>query len=134
MANTINYVWTINSLYTVQAPQPDYVVNCIWTLTGTDSSTPPNVASIGGNTVFNVKESDPNFVPYAQLTEATVIGWVQASLGADGIANYEANINGQIESIINPPVSPANTPLPWNAAPTAPAAPAATPTSSAPKA
>ena len=86
----------------------------IWTLTGTDSSTPPNVASIGGNTVFNVHESDPNFVPYAQLTEATVIGWVQASLGADGIANFEANVQGQINSMINPPMSPQNTPLPWS--------------------
>ena len=52
-------------------------------------------------------------MPYDQLTEGVVIGWVQASLSEQGIANVEANVQGQIDSQINPPVSPANTPLPW---------------------
>jgi hypothetical protein len=42
-----------------------------------------------------------------------VIGWVQAQLGEQGIANNEACVQGQINSILNPPVSPQNTPLPW---------------------
>jgi hypothetical protein len=105
---TITYTTTINALYTVQAPNPNYVVNVIWTESGTDGT---NTASIGGNTMLTVEASDPNFVPYDQLTQATVIGWIPA----DQIASAQANINGQIESIINPPVSPANTPLPWAA-------------------
>ena len=104
------YTWSINALYTLQAPQPDYVVNCLWTLSGVQDQ---YSASIDGNTQFAIKQSDPNFVPYDQLTEETVIGWVQASLGEQGIANFEANVQGQIDSQINPPVSPANTPLPW---------------------
>ena len=104
------YTWSINALYTVQQPNPDYIVNALWTLSGVDGQ---YSASIDGNTQFKVKPSDPSFVPYDQLTEATVIGWVQASLGEQGIANYEANVQGQINSKINPPVSPANTPLPW---------------------
>jgi hypothetical protein len=36
-------------------------------------------------------------------------------LGPDGIANFEANVQGQINSMITPPVSPQNTPLPWAA-------------------
>ena len=104
------YTWSINALYTVQQPDPDYVVNAIWALSGADGQ---YSASIEGNTQFQVKPSDPNFVPYDQLTEEVVIGWVQASLGEQGIANFEANVNGQIESQINPPVSPENTPLPW---------------------
>ena len=104
------YTWTIDAMYTLQQPDPDYVVNVIWTLTGVDGET---TASIGGNTVFTSDQSTP-FTPYDQLTEELVIGWVQADLGEQGIANYQANVQGQIDSILNPPVSPENTPLPWS--------------------
>ena len=103
------FTWTIDQMFTLQTPDPDYVVNVIWTLTGVDGEF---TASIGGNTVFNSNQSS-QFIPYNELTQDIVIGWVQASLGADGIANYEANVNGQIASMQNPPVSPQNTPLPW---------------------
>ena len=110
MATT--YTWTIDSMYTVNTPDPDYVVNVLWTLTGVDGST---TASIGGNTQFTQNQESSGFVPYNQLTESLVIGWVQTALGVDGIANYESNVQGQINSINNPPVSPQNTPLPWSA-------------------
>ena len=103
------FTWTIDQMFTLQTPDPDYVVNVIWTLTGVDGEF---TASIGGNTVFNSNQSS-QFIPYNELTQDIVIGWVQASLGADGIANFEANVNGQIASMQNPPVSPQNTPLPW---------------------
>jgi len=47
------------------------------------------------------------------LTEAQVLGWVQDQLGENGIANYQANEDGQINSMINPPVTPTAEPLPW---------------------
>ena len=103
---------TIDAMYTVQQPDPNYVVNVIWTLTGVDGE---YTASIGGNTVFDSQQSD-TFIPYNELTEQIVIGWVQTNLGEQGIANYEANVQGQIDSMINPPVSPQNTPLPWASA------------------
>ena len=97
-------------MYTVQQPDPNYVVNVIWTLTGVDGE---YTASIQGNTVFDSQQADP-FIPYQDLTQDIVIGWVQNNLGPDGIANYEANVQGQINSMINPPMSPQNTPLPWS--------------------
>ena len=103
------YTWTIDSMYTVQQPDPNYEVNVLWTLTGVDGAT---TASIDGNTVFDSNQSS-NFIPYANLTEAIVIGWVQAALGEQGIANFKANVQGQIDSMITPPVSPTNTALPW---------------------
>ena len=106
------YTWTVDAMYTLQQPDPDYVVNVVWTLTGVDGTT---TAFIGGSTMFNSNQSSA-FIPYDQLTQATVIGWVQAALGEQGIANFEANVQGQINSILNPPVSPMNTPLPWAAA------------------
>jgi hypothetical protein len=97
-------------MYTLDTPEPGFVVNVLWTLSGVDGQ---YTASIGGNSQFTVQEG--TFTPYSQLTQAQVIGWVQAALGADGVANFEANVQGQINSMITPPVSPQNTPLPWAA-------------------
>jgi len=103
MATT--FTTTIVSMYTLQQPDPDYVVNAIWEVTGVDGD---NTASIGGNTQFSSQQSD-TFIPYAQLTEATVIGWIPEQ----DISNAQACVQGQIDSMITPPVSPENTPLPW---------------------
>ena len=108
MATT--YAWTVDQMYTLDTPEPGFVFNVLWTLTGVDGQ---YTASIGGNSQFTVQEG--TFTPYSQLTQAQVIGWVQAALGADGVANFEANVQGQINSMITPPVSPQNTPLPWAA-------------------
>lgn len=104
-----NYTWTIDYMYTLQQPDPNYVVNVLWTLTGVDGAT---TSSIQGSTQFDFNQSG-TFIPYAQLTEAVVIGWVQTNLGEQGVANCEANVQGQIDSILNPPASPTKTPLPW---------------------
>ncbi len=96
----------ITAMYTLQQPDPNYVVNALWEVTGVDGT---NTASIGGNTQFNSADQEGAFIPYASLTEATVIGWIPEQ----NISNAQACVQGQIDSMINPPVSPANTPLPW---------------------
>jgi len=70
-------------------------------------------AELSNSAQFEVIADQPDFTPYADLTEAQVLGWIQTQLGTDGVANLEACIQGQIDSQINPPVSPENTPLPW---------------------
>ena len=57
-------------------------------------------------TIGYTQESD-SFVPYDQLTEAMVVGWVQASLGKDTV---EASLQGQIE-LQKHPVQEAG--VPW---------------------
>ena len=99
----------ITSMYTLNTPEPDYVVNVLYEVTGVDGD---NTASIGGNTQFDSSQQEGPFVPYDQLTEATVIGWIPASQ----IESAQACVQGQIDSMITPPVSPENTPLPWSAA------------------
>ena len=108
--------WKVTAMYTVQQPDPDYVVNVLWELTGVDGE---YTASIDGNTQLAIDDQKTDFVPYDQLTQPIVIGWVQESLGEQGIANFEANVQGQIDSQINPPVAPQNTLLPWEPAPQA---------------
>ena len=103
----MQYTTTINAMYTVNTPNPDYVVNVLFTVSGTDGT---NTASIDGNIQFS-SEQESAFIPYDQLTQTTVLGWINEA--TDNQANYYANIDGQIASMVNPPVSPQNTPLPW---------------------
>lgn len=99
------FTTTITAMYTLQQPDPNYVVNALWEVTGVDGA---NTASIQGNTMFDSNQSS-TFIPYANLTEAIVIGWIPA----DAIASAQACVQGQIDSLVTPPVSPENTPLPW---------------------
>ena len=96
----------ITAMYTLQQPDPNYVVNVLWEVTGVDGE---YTASIGGNTTFDSNQS-PSFSPYDELTEATVIGWIPEN----AMASAQACVQGQINSMITPPVSPENTALPWN--------------------
>ena len=98
----------ITAMYTLQQPDPNYVVNALWEVTGVDGT---NTASIGGNTQFNSADQVGAFIPYDQLIEATVIGWIPENQ----IASAQACVQGQIDSMITPPVSPEAQPLPWGA-------------------
>ena len=102
------FTTTITAMYTLQQPDPNYVVNAIWEVTGVDGE---HTASIGGNTQFNSADQEGTFIPYDQLTETVVIGWIPP----EQIASAQSCVQGQIDSMINPPVSPQNTPLPWSA-------------------
>ena len=106
MATT--FTTTITQMYTLNTPSPDYVVNAICQVEGVSGE---YTASIGGNTQFNSADQVGAFIPYASLTEAIVIGWIPES----AITSAQQCVQGQIDSMINPPVSPANTALPWGA-------------------
>ena len=107
MSNT--YTTTIKQMFTVPNPT-GYVVNVLFTVSGTDGT---NTASIDGNIQFTPEQNEQGFIPYSQLTQAEVLGWINSA--TDNQANYYANIDGQIQSLVTPPVSPSSQPLPWNA-------------------
>lgn len=98
------FTTTINQMYTLDTPDPGFVVNVLWTVTGVDGE---YTASIGGNSQFTMQEG--TFIPYDQLTQEQVIGWISANQ----IKSAQACVQGQIDSMITPPVSPSNTALPW---------------------
>ena len=100
------FVTTITTLYTLQQPDPDYVVNAIWQVTGVDGE---YTATIQGNTQFSSQQTTP-FIPYEDLTEAIVIGWIPAS----DIESSQQCVQGQINSLITPPALPQHTALPWS--------------------
>ena len=105
---TTQFTTTITRMYTLNTPEPDYVVNVLYQVTGVDGT---NTASIGGNTQFNSADQTGPVTPYADLTESIVVGWIPES----AITSAQQCVQGQINSLANPPVSPANTALPWGA-------------------
>lgn len=89
--------------------ETDVVFNVHWTLTADDGTYRGIVRGVQA-LPLNPDAPSP-FTPYADLTEEQVIGWVQAAMGTEQVAAYEANVATQIEVQINPPV--VNPPLPW---------------------
>ena len=103
------YTTTITAMYTVPNPT-GYVVNVLFTVNGTDGT---YTAKIDGNISFSPEQDQVDFIPYANLTEEIVMGWINTA--TNNQENYYANVQGQINSLITPPVSPTSQPLPWSA-------------------
>ena len=100
------FTTTITAMYTIPTPT-GYVVNVLYKVTGVDGT---YTADIDGNTQFT-PEQGATIIPYDQLTEAVVLSWIPES----AIASAQACVQGQINSLITPPVSPTSQPLPWSA-------------------
>ena len=108
------YTWAVTSLYTETiAGEQNYVVIANYEVVGVDDTYSASLSNIAR---FSTESVSP-FVPYEDLTNDIVIGWIQEGLGVDGVSNLEACIQGQINSQINPPVTPQSQPLPWAPAP-----------------
>jgi hypothetical protein len=69
------YTWQIANMERNTAD--DGVVVCHWRCTGVDGD---HSASSYGTTSHTPDPSAADFVPYADLTEATVLGWVHAAV------------------------------------------------------
>ena len=107
MATT--YATIITTMYTVPNPT-GYVVTVNFIVSGTDGT---YTANIDGSIQFTPEQNQPDFVPYDQLTQDEVMGWINTA--TNNQENYYANVQGQINSMITPPVSPSSQPLPWSA-------------------
>ena len=88
------YTWQIANMERNTAD--DGVVVCHWRCTGVDGD---NSASAYGTTSHTPDPAAAGFVPYADLTEATVLGWVHAAVDKDDI---EAAIADKIDAMANP--------------------------------
>lgn len=107
----INYTWKIKNLWTKTVDgQQDYVVIAAYDVEGVDGTFTASLSNTAQFSTSNVS----SFVPYSELTEEIVLGWIKAELGENGVHSITACIEGQIESQKNPPVSPEITPLPWS--------------------
>jgi hypothetical protein len=119
MAVTINYNVDSIQCYTQYDQYTDVVVKVGWSCIGS------GIAQVGPQSGSEVKTYYPNttpltvnsgswdsgsFVPFNQLTNQIVMGWVFAEIGnqKDAIYNY---VTEQVQQMINPTI--VNLPLPW---------------------
>ena len=86
------------------------VTRAIWTMTGTDGALS---ASTSASTEFPAPTEDQPFTAFADLTEATVIGWVMDCTDAAYLESRREIIAAEIEKQRNPYVPPV---APWVAA------------------
>ena len=108
MSTTFNWVITAMDCVPQTAEGANYVITAHWTCNGVDGD---YAGSVYSTCSFPVVQ-EPDFVPYADLTQDEVLGWCWAN-GVDKTAT-EAAVQTQIDNAKNPPVT--QPPLPWNQA------------------
>lgn len=119
---SISYTWNITQLdLTTVGSLQDYVVLSRWTCTGTDES--GVTGQFSGATPFTPNPSQPDYTPYDQLTEAQVLGWIQAVVVGQYWDHVETAISMQIMKKKNPVTETSQ--FPWS--PPAPPGPTPTP-------
>jgi hypothetical protein len=127
----ITYQWTIQAMDCVpqEDGHTDVVVTAHWIVVATSSEGKTTV-DIDGNTINNpytssvygtqsfTYDASKTFVPYEDLTQEEVVGWVQAGMGVDAVTALQENLDQQIANQVNPPI--VTPPLPWAPVPTPP--------------
>lgn len=107
----ITHTWAVAQMdaYPERDGKTDVVFTVHWRLTGSEAGFVGTAYGAQGVTVA----PDTRFPPYADLTQAQVVGWVKAAMGAEHVAALEASVAEQInEQIVHSIVTP---PLPWSA-------------------
>jgi myo-inositol-hexaphosphate 3-phosphohydrolase len=89
----MNFTWNVVQMDRLTSD--GFVVTVHYTVNAVDGD---YTASTYG-TVGYTEQPNKQYIPYADLTEAEVVGWVQESLGKDTV---EAGLAAQIEAQKNP--------------------------------
>jgi myo-inositol-hexaphosphate 3-phosphohydrolase len=99
----MNYTWNVVQMDRLTSD--GFVVTVHYTVNAVDGDYSASTYGTVGYT-----QGEGSYVPYADLTEAEVVGWVQESLGKDTV---EAGLAANIEAQKNPVQESG---LPWAAA------------------
>lgn len=103
----LTYEWKINSLTkqdNIDLGLNSVVIQVFWERKGTDSTDGVS-GTYHSATAFNLNAVDPNnFVPYEELTEELVLGWIETVVNyipPDDIPPYITQIDQQIQDQID---------------------------------
>ena len=109
----MSYNWAVNSMscYPQAEGQTDVVFLVYFSVSKTATVNNDPYLSVANGSATLTYVAGSAYTPYDQLTQDQVLGWVQSALGEDGVADYEAQVDAQIESVMNPPV--VTLPIPW---------------------
>lgn len=111
----LTYTWKLTGVRKTNTEAlAGVVIGVSWECKGTDEEGHSGVFS--GITPFNLSEAGgENFIPFEELTEELVLGWVQSVV----VGGYKEHIDGQIMKQIglqkNPVVYLTEAELPWAA-------------------
>jgi len=114
----INYTWNckVVDAYPQDGEYADVVYNVHWNLKAvSDLKIPQPPVPAGepqpedqfysafsyGTQSLDVSDIS-DFIPFADLTEAQVQGWVESAMGEEQVASLKAGLDAQIEQEINP--------------------------------
>lgn len=109
----LTYEWKLTGLKkgNTESAQ-DVVIGTRWELTGTDED--GNSGTFSGATPFKLENVEfHNFVPYENLDQDTVIGWIQAEVVGGYKDHVEQNIVRQIEAVKSQVKDVQATDFPW---------------------
>ena len=87
----------------------DFVIIAHWTCTASEAGSSYQVY---GSESFEYNPNQPGFIPFNELTESIVIGWVHTNIGSTGVSSIESSVIEQLDREMNPVVTVG---LPWNA-------------------
>ena len=101
----ITYTWNCKTVdtYPTKDSKADVIFNVHWRLTGGDDTEDENVVDSYGVVSLDTEDLS-TFTAFADITEADVIGWVEAAFGEDQIAAVKTSIDAQIAEKITPTV------------------------------
>jgi hypothetical protein len=102
---TINWNCKTVDVYPTEGEYTDVVYNVHWIVTGTSDQTDPEGNPYTGR-VIGTEMLDTStivdFVPFADLTNEIAVQWTKDAMGAERVAEIEANVEAQINQEINP--------------------------------
>tara|TARA_R110000782_G_scaffold267439_1_gene362862 strand:+ start:181 stop:543 length:363 start_codon:yes stop_codon:yes gene_type:complete len=84
----ITNTWSVTNMQHTDANGGVFLV--YWSMVSASDSTPSYTASEGGKLRCEPDDSSPTYIPYADLTEDIVLGWVYKSLIAGDETAVEA--------------------------------------------
>ena len=95
----MSHTWTVSAMdYTVSQDGLSNVVNTVhWRCSKTDGD--HSGSSYG---TVGLEAPSGSFVEWADVTEATAVGWAKAALGDEQVAATEASIDAQIAELATP--------------------------------
>ena len=101
----IAYTWNCTTVdtYPTKSDQADVIFNVHWRLNGVDDTEDENAGDSYGVVSLDTEDLS-TFTAFADITEADVIGWVEAVLGEDQVASIKTSIDAQIAEKITPTV------------------------------
>ena len=113
----ITTTWSVNDMTHKDSDGGVFLV--YWSLVAQSDGTPSYSATEGGKLRCTYDASSSDFVPYADLTEATVLGWVYNSLiegdetAAEAKVRIEANRTAKVQGQIDRAASDSSG-VPWS--------------------